>query len=1268
MRQTTSRLLARALALLTLSFWGCGAADDDGGGGDDSGVPVDGGGSEDGGGPPADGRLPGAPGDSARGAIDFWEVTEPQTIDVNPELEGLLTSATRALAAVTEDATVGDVNGALDAAGMRIVGGLPGGIIVADIAEPDFAALRAAVQTLAGSGAFRTAGEDLATVSEIVPPDSESFADSGQAEPWTWDWLPAGANWHLEWVRAPAVWSLVRVLERRRCGRLDPVVGVVDAGMHPHADLTRVAWEYAEDTWIPGDPNEGDHALAVSGMIAAGTPANDDRGIEGVNPWASIVGRGVPEVDLADGAAALFIGTAARVVATTSTLQQGVAGLLASNPGLRIVNLSHNWPWAEVGYNPDLRNRILVDAAVDSGALETLAFIEGLVADGHDFVLFQSAGNDRDDFGGSMTAHFGSPFAAAALDLGGAAAAHVLVIEAIGQEGNYGWDTSLSAFSQSAGDLSAPGERLGIIRSPGPYAVKQGTSFAAPLAAGVASLVTMFDPDIGSAEIIDVLRRSTSPTGGGARPGVSALGAVLALDGDAACGTWKKALVDVDDGTVHGLQRWTFDDSGAGRIDVGDSGPDGAVDMADFRAFRTAYDHYYTGLGPADHPKLDLNRNGRTWDTHQDEEHQARFDFNGDGQIETVVGADAQPLLGERTSDLDLLLACFTDDGEGWTAEDLRGDLIFSADLLFRLQWVTAEVNGHLSYRSEDLELDAIELRWPTGDGTHSVRLEVPLPDELLMTVPLFGGPLEVVAIAGDREVCTELAPAIGDLESSDHVVVPIHVTCAAGETCCDDGCHDLRWDADNCGDCGAACAGDDVCDDGRCRPAGTCGPIEEPIDCDLPEGRCCDGACYPPTDQLTCEGCDSPCDWNETCCAFTCCPHGETCCPGDPTQCCAWGEDVCSGARLDVSSDPLNCGGCANACPDGWECCHGACVNTSMDRVNCGGCDVGCMPSEACCEGACTSMTPETSCGGCPGVDGQDCTLLDTGCCNARICGTEGCPATCTEEWEGLTCDPVTGQYFDLARGDAGHCGAFGEVCGAPARCVAGQCVLPEDDNDSENCYWTGLACAAEVPVCCEGRCTDLDSDRENCGDCGHACPFGFDWSCCDGVCVDTTTDHDNCWTCGQACADDEQCCNGQCSDVSADVVNCGQCGYHCPQTLPLRPWEEVDWTDPWPQPVPACCDSQCPADTPAYDEDNCGGCGIQCEEGQTCCAGSCVDALTDEENCGFCHNQCAEDEGCCGGRCRDLLTDRQNCGECDNPCGLFESCAGGGCICEVI
>ncbi|MBI2893773.1 MAG: hypothetical protein HYY06_09490 [Deltaproteobacteria bacterium] len=34
---------------------------------------------------------------------------------------------------------------------------------------------------------------------------------------------------------------------------------------------------------------------------------------------------------------------------------------------------------------------------------------------------------------------------------------------------------------------------------------------------------------------------------------------------------------------------------------------------------------------------------------------------------------------------------------------------------------------------------------------------------------------------------------------------------------------------------------------------------------------------------------------------------------------------------------------------------------------------------------------------------------------------------------------------------------------------------------------------------------------------------------------------------------------------------------------------------TDPWPQPVPACCDSQCPADTPAYDEDNCGGCVCQ-------------------------------------------------------------------------
>jgi hypothetical protein len=132
--------------LLAFGSGSCGDDDDGPGVGDDSGVPVDGGGSEDGGGPPGDGRLPGNPGDSARGAIDFWEVSEPQTVDVNPELEGLLTSATRALAVVTEDATVGEVNGALDAAGMRIVGGLPGGILVVDIAEPNFAALRVAVQ------------------------------------------------------------------------------------------------------------------------------------------------------------------------------------------------------------------------------------------------------------------------------------------------------------------------------------------------------------------------------------------------------------------------------------------------------------------------------------------------------------------------------------------------------------------------------------------------------------------------------------------------------------------------------------------------------------------------------------------------------------------------------------------------------------------------------------------------------------------------------------------------------------------------------------------------------------------------------------------------------------------------------------------------------------------------------------------------------------------------------------------------------------------
>lgn len=103
-------------------------------------------------------------------------------------------------------------------------------------------------------------------------------------------------------------------------------------------------------------------------------------------------------------------------------------------------------------------------------------------------------------------------------------------------------------------------------------------------------------------------------------------------------------------------------------------------------------------------------------------------------------------------------------------------------------------------------------------------------------------------------------------------------------------------------------------------------------------------------------------------------------------------------------------------------------------------------------------------------------------------------------------------------------------------------------------------------------------------------------------------------------------------------------------------------------------------------HDADNCGGCGITCDEGDYCyegvcrdwcpapkppCGETCVDMNEDPLNCGACGHACGTDEICsdgvctgcaeglsaCGSECLDLSHDPSNCGMCGNVC----QCPGG-------
>ena len=139
-------------------------------------------------------------------------------------------------------------------------------------------------------------------------------------------------------------------------------------------------------------------------------------------------------------------------------------------------------------------------------------------------------------------------------------------------------------------------------------------------------------------------------------------------------------------------------------------------------------------------------------------------------------------------------------------------------------------------------------------------------------------------------------------------------------------------------------------------------------------------------------------------------------------------------------------------------------------------------------------------------------------------------------------------------------RCTAFCRSC--PTRTKRNQCVAACracNGNTSRLCGSCGAyTCCPTSATCCNGTCTDLNSDFYNCGACGYVCPAGTEcvngscvvspcppgYTLCGGVCVDTLSDGQNCGGCGQACPQGWVCFVGSCCNPTAAC-----CSDPCPE-----------------------------------------------------------------------------------------------------------------------
>jgi hypothetical protein len=170
-------------------------------------------------------------------------------------------------------------------------------------------------------------------------------------------------------------------------------------------------------------------------------------------------------------------------------------------------------------------------------------------------------------------------------------------------------------------------------------------------------------------------------------------------------------------------------------------------------------------------------------------------------------------------------------------------------------------------------------------------------------------------------------------------------------------------------------------------------------------------------------------------------------------------------------------------------------------------------------------------------------------------------------------------------------RCALGGSCCGGGV-CESNTCVCPAGERN------------------CSGTCRNLQTDANNCGTCGNACPSGE--TCQGGVCK-----------CGNnpTCGAGLTCCSNQCVDLDTDLDNCTECGNVCPRPLANA--------------TVLCGPGLDENGDPGY------GCAFLCDAAFADCDGDpltgCEQRISsDSQNCGACGVTCpASAPRCCGCRC---------------------------------
>lgn len=299
-------------------------------------------------------------------------------------------------------------------------------------------------------------------------------------------------NWALEAVSLPLAWGCETAADSTR------TVAVVDHDFHAVAELRRThdsAGSVGVGRFTTAQDNE-DHGTFVASII--GARGNDSTGMTGVMWRTRLHLLDVTSFDSAGNPRRDALGSP---IITTDTILGRIQQ--AGRAGAAVINLSMGVSWAAIGqqfhwvppnanYDPSTETnsarKDTINAIVRNWYREYRSVMDSLAARGHHPLVVMAAGN------AGRNAWYEIWRAA------GDSMASTLVVGAVRDAGSgtlapmhavSGGTVRASDFGSMV-RIAAPGQDVRGLVSAGP-AIGSGTSFAAPLVAGVAGLLVSFD-------------------------------------------------------------------------------------------------------------------------------------------------------------------------------------------------------------------------------------------------------------------------------------------------------------------------------------------------------------------------------------------------------------------------------------------------------------------------------------------------------------------------------------------------------------------------------------------------------------------------------------------------------------------------------------------------------------------------------------------------------------------------------------------------------